>query len=62
MIIRGFGEAGIFIATIPEFIDQLERLYPNVNYEHHTDVASSLFNSSYHIGQLLGNILGAYFT
>ena len=50
MIIRGFGEAGIFIATIPEFIDQLERLYPNMNYEHHIDQASSLFNSSYHIG------------
>ncbi len=62
--VSGVASALIFIVAMPEFMDLVRDIYPveELNDDGISDIASALYNSSYHFGEILGPIIGSLFT
>ncbi len=62
--VSGVASALISIAAIPEFMDLVRDIYPieELDDDRIGDIASALYNSSYHFGEILGAIIGSLLT
>jgi MFS family permease len=58
-LLRGVSP-GIFIPTIPEYLEFLKIKYPNYAQNHLNDVASALWNASFFLGEIIGPVFGSY--
>ena len=54
------GTPGLFVPTIPEYQAFLKDIYPTYEMTYLNDISSALWNTSFHMGEVLGPILGGY--
>lgn len=55
---NGVSCALVFIPTLPELMEILKEIYPNISDEIIGDGATAIWNSSWHFGEVLGPVSG----